>query len=64
VAVNSEYAFEVFKATAILADPRFKGTKIITTDARSVLTIETPMDHGEFDGLTAPALFAVMPIRL
>jgi DNA polymerase III sliding clamp (beta) subunit (PCNA family) len=64
MAVNAEYAFEVFKAAAILANPKYKGTKIITTDAKSILTIETPTDHGEFDGLTAPALFAVMPMRL
>lgn len=64
VAVNSEYAYEVFKAASILANPKYKGTKLITTTEKDILTIETPTDHGEFDGLNSPAVFAVMPMRI
>jgi DNA polymerase III sliding clamp (beta) subunit (PCNA family) len=64
VGVNAVYASEAFKAAAILANPKFKGTKLIVTTSADVLTIETPTDHGEFDGLSAPAVFAVMPVRI
>lgn len=64
VGVNAVYASEAFKAAAILANPKFKGTKFIVTTSCDVLTIETPTDHEEFDGLSAPAVFAVMPMRI
>ena len=64
VGVNAVYASEAFKAAAILADPKSKGTKFIVTTCQDVLTIETPTDHGEFEGLREPAVFAVMPTLL
>lgn len=64
VGVNAVYAFEAFKAAAILANPKSKETKFIVTSANDVLTIETPTNHGEFEGLREPAVFAVMPIRI
>ena len=63
VRVNAIYASDAFKAAAILANPKYKGTKFIVTTANDVLTLETPTDHGEFESLSEPALFAVMPMR-
>jgi DNA polymerase-3 subunit beta len=64
VGVNAVYASEAFKAAAILANPKFKGTKFIVTTWHDVLTIETPTNHEEFEGLREPAVFAVMPMRI
>lgn len=64
VGVNAVLASEAFKAAAILANPKYKGTKLTVTTCHDVLTIETPTDHGEFEGLHKPAVFAVMPMRL
>ena len=64
VGVNAVYASEAFKAAAILANPKFAGTKLIVTTSCDVLTIETPTNHGEFKGLNVPAVFAVGPMRM
>lgn len=62
--VNASYALDAFKSAAILASKKYGGTKLIVNSPHDVLTIETPTDHGHFKGLSAPAVFCVMPMRI
>lgn len=64
VGLNTVYMKEAFESASHLSNPKFKDSTLITTNSGSVVTIEVNTNHGNLPGLTRPALFSVMPMRV
>lgn len=61
---NAVYLAEAFKASQLIANPRYNGVLLHQNESNSAMKVEVPTSHGEFSDIVSTGIVVIMPMRL